>query len=73
MQEYEEKNLYTSTVWGQTCDSMDIVADNVELPKMETGDWLFFENMGDYSIAVDSKFNGFSVGTIFALVDSKTW
>jgi len=32
----------------------------VELPKLEVGDWLVFRNMGAYTVAAASNFNGFS-------------
>jgi hypothetical protein len=39
-------NLYASTVFGPTCDGIDIVARSVLLPKLSVGDWMYFENMG---------------------------
>lgn len=51
--------LYRANVFGPTCDSFDLVAKDVMLPKMEIGDWLYFENMGAYTISASSEFNGF--------------
>ncbi|KAG0301167.1 hypothetical protein BGZ98_008564 [Dissophora globulifera] len=48
-----------ASVWGPTCDSIDRIAANARLPLMETGDWLYFENMGAYTITAASQFNGF--------------
>ncbi|KAG0321287.1 hypothetical protein BGZ99_004028 [Dissophora globulifera] len=48
-----------ASVWGPTCDSIDLIAANARLPLMETGDWLYFENMGAYTITAASQFNGF--------------
>lgn len=53
------QQLYTSTVFGNTCDSIDVVARSVLLPKLEVGDWLYFQNMGAYTMAASSNFNGF--------------
>jgi len=52
--------LYTSTVWGNTCDSIDVICRSVLLPQLEVGDWLYFENMGAYTMAAASCFNGFN-------------
>jgi ornithine decarboxylase len=52
---------YSSTVFGPTCDSIDVVAKECELPVLEIGDKLFVENIGAYSIASGTEFNGFSL------------
>jgi len=51
--------LLTSCIWGPTCDSMDRVVRRVDLPKLDVGDWLYFEDMGAYTCAASSTFNGF--------------
>lgn len=50
---------YPSAVWGPTCDSLDLVQPNVQLPEMLEGQWMVFENMGAYTFAAGSEFNGF--------------
>jgi ornithine decarboxylase len=56
---HESENLYHSTIFGPTCDSMDTVVSDVLLPELSVGDWLYFEDMGAYTSAAASKFNGF--------------
>jgi ornithine decarboxylase len=47
-------------VVGPTCDSFDKVSLSVYLPgNLEIGDYLHTENIGAYSIASSTKFNGF--------------
>ena len=47
-------------VVGPTCDSFDKIALAVELPwNLEVGDYLYTENIGAYSTASSTKFNGF--------------
>ena len=47
-------------VVGQTCDSFDKISLSVELPAdLEIGDYLYTENIGAYSIASSTSFNGF--------------
>ncbi|HSW80340.1 MAG TPA: type III PLP-dependent enzyme [Candidatus Saccharimonadales bacterium] len=48
------------TIAGPTGDSLDIVGHSVELPSyMNVGDKLIFENVGAYTTAMGSHFNGF--------------
>jgi ornithine decarboxylase len=55
----EERALYPTTVFGPTCDSIDVLARGVLLRKLKVNDWLYFENMGAYTMAASSSFNGF--------------
>jgi ornithine decarboxylase len=48
-----------SCLFGPTCDSIDVICKDVDLPSMEIGDWLYFLNMGAYTVASASSFNGF--------------
>jgi ornithine decarboxylase len=47
------------TIFGPTCDSMDCIARDINLPELMVGEWLYFENMGAYTVAAASPFNGF--------------
>jgi ornithine decarboxylase len=46
------------TFFGPTCDSMDVVAKEVEIEELNVGDWVAFEHMGAYTSAAASRFNG---------------
>jgi ornithine decarboxylase len=50
---------YISAVFGPTCDSFDTITLSAELPDLEIGDLVFSENIGAYSIASSTYFNGF--------------
>ncbi|XP_050234077.1 ornithine decarboxylase 1B, chloroplastic-like [Mercurialis annua] len=56
---------HKSTLFGPTCDSVDKVMEDTELPELETNDWLMFPKMGAYSTACSTKFNGFSSDVVF--------
>ena len=56
----KDKELFASTIFGPTCDSIDVIARSVLLPRLSVGDWLYFQNTGAYSSAAASSFNGFS-------------
>lgn len=52
-------------VVGQTCDSFDKISQSVQLPaNLEIGDYLLTENIGAYSIASSTTFNGFDTARI---------
>jgi diaminopimelate decarboxylase len=54
------RTLYSSTIFGPTCDSIDVIARSVLLPKLKVGDFFYFQNMGAYTMAAASAFNGFT-------------
>lgn len=53
------RDLFKCTIFGPTCDSMDCIAKDIYLPELQTGEWLYFKNMGAYTTAAASPFNGF--------------
>lgn len=61
----ENGQLYDCSIWGPTCDSMDCITRSMLLPELNIGDWLCFDNMGAYTMAASSTFNGFPKGEIF--------
>ena len=50
---------YKSTIFGPTCDSIDKIADEIELPELTVGEWCYVENFGAYTCAASTSFNGF--------------
>lgn len=58
---YQESNdkLYPALLWGPTLDSTDKLMEDVLLPELEMGDWLFFEDWGAYTSTCSTLFNGF--------------
>jgi ornithine decarboxylase len=49
-----------STVFGQTCDGMDAITQAEMLPQLEIDDLVYAENIGAYSNASATWFNGFA-------------
>ncbi len=47
-----------TTLAGPTCDSLDIISSAEELPELELGDLVYAKNIGAYSIAHATNFNG---------------
>ena len=52
-----------STLAGPSCDSLDIIARGEELPELELGDIVYAENVGAYSLASATNFNGIPPAT----------
>jgi len=48
------------TVFGQTCDGMDTITHSEVLPHLEIEDYVYSENIGAYSNASSTWFNGFA-------------
>jgi len=56
------------TVVGPTCDSFDKISLSEQLPAdLKIGDYLYTENIGAYSIASSTKFNGFEGAKVLHL------
>jgi ornithine decarboxylase len=48
-----------SAVYGPTCDALDVVSQAENLPDLRVGDLVYSENIGAYSTASATSFNGF--------------
>jgi ornithine decarboxylase len=48
-----------SAVFGPTCDALDVVSQSESLPELDLGDLVYSENIGAYSHASSTCFNGF--------------
>lgn len=46
------------SIYGPTCDGLDKIGQ-FELPTVNVGDWLYFENVGAYTSVASTSFNGF--------------
>ena len=66
--ERDETKLYDSVIVGRTCDGDDFIADYVKLPKLAVGEWLYVENMGAYTRASLSTFNGFGAPNVYYIL-----
>ncbi|XP_072880491.1 ornithine decarboxylase-like [Hemitrygon akajei] len=68
-----DQQLFNTKLWGPTCDSFDYVIDHCELPELEIGDWLLFQNRGAYSVSLSNKFNGFQGAIANYVVSKEAW
>ncbi|HEV7613732.1 MAG TPA: type III PLP-dependent enzyme [Steroidobacteraceae bacterium] len=58
---------YPSVLAGPTCDSIDVISDHLELPRLEVGSLVVGRVMGAYTWASASEFNFFPRATVLAL------
>lgn len=56
---FREGETQVSAVFGPTCDAFDTITLSAELPELELNDLVYSENMGAYTIASSTFFNGF--------------
>lgn len=53
--------LLDCSIWGSTCDGIDCISKSVPMPEVPLQSWFVFPNMGAYTSAACSTFNGFPV------------
>lgn len=56
----ESEGTLPCTVFGPTCDGFDVIAESMALPRLRVGDRLLFPDMGAYTSAASTSFNGFA-------------
>jgi ornithine decarboxylase len=56
---FKEGPKQISAVFGPTCDAFDTITLSAELPDLEIGDLVYSVNIGAYSHASSTHFNGF--------------
>ena len=58
---------HPSVLAGPTCDSIDVIAEGIDLPLLDVGDLVVGRVMGAYTWASASEFNFFPRATVLAL------
>jgi len=56
-----------SVLAGPTCDSIDVIAENLMLPQLRAGDLVVGRAMGAYTWASASEFNFFPKATVVSV------
>ena len=72
LQSFKKGKKEKCVIFGPTCDGFDTVSPSTNdkrypygnLPRLEVGDLLYVENMGAYTLASASNFNGFPVAKV---------
>jgi ornithine decarboxylase len=67
---FNERNekTFSSIVYGPTCDSLDIITKDCQLPSLAIGESIIIKNIGAYSIASATEFNGFTKPEVYYIL-----
>lgn len=57
LQVFRGGEKHASIIAGPTCDSIDVVAENILMPSLEIGDLIVGHQMGAYTAATKTRFN----------------
>ncbi|MDX1555144.1 MAG: hypothetical protein R3212_03865 [Xanthomonadales bacterium] len=63
----ESSDRLRSVISGPTCDSIDVIAEDIQLPEMEIGDLVVGKQMGAYTLASASEFNSIPKAQVITL------
>ena len=66
-----DRQTHPSVLAGPTCDSIDVIGENLQLPKLDIGDLIVGRSMGAYTSASASDFNFFPRATVLALDEGR--
>ena len=61
------REIPPSVLAGPTCDSVDVIAEDLALPALEAGDLIIGRAMGAYTGASASEFNSFPKATVVSV------
>ncbi|ROQ29816.1 type III PLP-dependent enzyme [Gallaecimonas pentaromativorans] len=64
---YWQGERFPSVLAGPTCDSIDVIAEKIMLPKLNNGDLIVGRMMGAYTSATATEFNFFRKAQIIVL------
>ena len=59
LRSFKKSPTQICAVFGPTCDALDTITLAAQLPDLDMGDLLYSENIGAYSAASSTSFNGF--------------
>lgn len=67
---FNERNekTYQSILYGESCDSLDIISRECQLPSLAIGESIVIQNMGSYTLASATEFNGFTKPELFYIL-----
>jgi ornithine decarboxylase len=67
---FNERNekTYQSILYGESCDSLDIISKECQLPSLAIGESIVVQNMGSYTLASATEFNGFTKPELYYIL-----
>lgn len=70
---FKNKPSYKSSLWGPTCDGLDCIVKDCDMPELNAGDWLLFRDMGAYTMSAASNFNGMPKPKMYYVIQHPMW
>jgi len=67
----KDEPKFKCSIWGPTCDGLDCIVQECLMPKMSTGDWMVFKDMGAYTMSAASCFNGMPKPKCYYIINDK--
>ncbi|CAL1284252.1 unnamed protein product, partial [Larinioides sclopetarius] len=65
-------DLKPSSIWGQSCDPVDLIFKRCMLPELKVGDWLLIEEMGGYTTSCATTYSGFEKTGVKYIISQET-
>ena len=66
----KDEKIFKTSIWGPTCDGLDLVVKECFLPELQIGEYLIFKDMGAYTISGAVAFNGLPLAKCIYSVSS---
>ncbi len=60
----DDRPRHPAVLAGPTCDSIDVIAEGLELPELEEGDLVIGHLMGAYTAATSTRFNSLNAAKV---------
>jgi len=70
---FENEPRFMCSLWGPTCDGLDCIVKECQLPELNTGDWIIFSDMGAYTMSAASTFNGMPKPKCYHVMHESQW
>jgi len=64
LRNFNSEPLARSTIFGPSCDGLDCLLKSYPLPKLNVGEWMYWNNMGAYTMCAAASFNGFPLPAV---------
>lgn len=72
-EKYQRASKSNVTIRGCTVDDRDVIYSNTLMPEMQTGEWIYFTDMGAYSIACDRHYESMGATQLYPIIDVETY
>ncbi|XP_030644606.1 antizyme inhibitor 1b [Chanos chanos] len=68
-----EEPVFSSSLWGPSCDMLDQVVEHCLLPELAVGDWLIFNNMGASGQEEPAAFSDPEKPPVYYTISMRDW